>query len=81
MGIGEVIIAPRSPWQNPYAARYIGSVRSECLGHVVVPSEPHMPVMPTILAPHEVCTRARERTDTTYTANPSSIYSSNRRSM
>jgi hypothetical protein len=34
MGIEEVLTAPRSPWQNPYAERYIGSVRRECLDHV-----------------------------------------------
>ena len=31
MGITEVITAPRSPWQNPYAERFIGSIRRECL--------------------------------------------------
>ena len=31
MGIDEVVIAPRSPWQNPFAARVIGSMRRE--GH------------------------------------------------
>ena len=36
MGIDEVLTAPRSPWQNPYAERLIGSIRRECLDHVVV---------------------------------------------
>jgi transposase InsO family protein len=36
MGIREVLIAPRSPWQNAYAERLIGSIRPECLDHVVV---------------------------------------------
>jgi len=31
--------APRSPWQNPYAERLIGSIRRECLDHIVVFSE------------------------------------------
>ena len=31
MGITEVITAPRSPWQNPYAERLIGSIRRGCL--------------------------------------------------
>jgi hypothetical protein len=36
MGIEEVIIAARSPWQTPYVERMIGSIRRECLGNVVV---------------------------------------------
>jgi putative transposase len=36
MGIREVHTAPRSPWQNAYAERLIGSVRRECLDHVIV---------------------------------------------
>jgi len=36
MGIEEVMIAPQSPWQNPYVERLIGSIRRECLDHVVV---------------------------------------------
>jgi transposase InsO family protein len=39
MGIGEVVTAPRSPWQNPYVERMIGSIRRECLDHVIVLSE------------------------------------------
>ena len=31
MGITEVVIAPRSPWQNAYVERVIGSIRRECL--------------------------------------------------
>src|SRR5207249_1165036 len=34
MGIREVLTAPQSPWQNPFAERLIGSVRRECLDHV-----------------------------------------------
>ena len=30
MGVEEVVTAPRSPWQNPYVERLIGSVRREC---------------------------------------------------
>ena len=41
MGIEEVIIAPRSPWQNPYAERIIGSIRRECLDHMIVLNEQH----------------------------------------
>jgi transposase InsO family protein len=36
MGIIEVITAPRSPWQNPYVERLIGSIRRECLDHVII---------------------------------------------
>src|SRR5258708_1588702 len=42
MGITEVITAPRSPWQNPYAERLIGSIRRECLDHVIIFSERHL---------------------------------------
>src|SRR6267143_1318941 len=34
MGIEEVLTAPRSPWQNPFAERLVGSIRRECLDHV-----------------------------------------------
>ena len=36
MGMQEVITAPRSPWQNPFVERLIGSIRRECLDHVIV---------------------------------------------
>jgi putative transposase len=36
MEIREILTAPRSPWQNAYAERFIGSVRRECLDHVIV---------------------------------------------
>ena len=35
-------MAPRSPWQNPYAERLIGSIRRECLDHVIVLNERHL---------------------------------------
>jgi putative transposase len=40
LGIKEVLCAPRSPWQNAYAERLIGSIRRECLDHVIVLHEP-----------------------------------------
>jgi putative transposase len=42
MGITEVLTAPQSPWQNPFAERLIGSIRRECLDHVVVLGERHL---------------------------------------
>ena len=36
MAIAEVLTAPRSPWQNAYVERFIGSARRECLDHVIV---------------------------------------------
>jgi len=39
MGIQQVLSAPRSPWQRAYVERVIGTVRRECLDHVVVFSE------------------------------------------
>jgi hypothetical protein len=41
MGIEEVVIAPRSPWQSPYVERLIGSIRRDCLDHVIVLNEKH----------------------------------------
>jgi putative transposase len=41
MGVGEMACSPSSPWQNPYAARLIGSVRRDCLDHVIVLGERH----------------------------------------
>jgi putative transposase len=42
MGIEEVLRAAQSPWQNPFVERLIGSVRRECLNHVIVLSESHL---------------------------------------
>src|SRR5215831_8012531 len=39
MGIKQVLAAPRSPWQRAYVERVIGSIRRECLHHVIVFSE------------------------------------------
>ena len=42
LDIQEAVTAPRSPWQNAYAERVIGSIRRECLDHVVVIGERHL---------------------------------------
>ena len=42
MGIEEVLTAPQSPWQNPIAERHVGSVRRECLDHMLVFNEAHL---------------------------------------
>jgi hypothetical protein len=42
LGIRDRPISPRSPWQNGYAERLIGSIRRECLDHVVVFGERHL---------------------------------------
>src|SRR5438477_5827785 len=39
MGIHEILTAARSPWQNAYAERLIGSIRRECLDHVIIVNE------------------------------------------
>ncbi len=42
MGIAEVLTAARSPWQNPYAERMIGTIRRDLLDHVIVLGEGHL---------------------------------------
>ncbi len=42
MGIEEVPTTPRSPWQNPFVKRLIGSIRRECINHVIVLNERHL---------------------------------------
>jgi transposase InsO family protein len=42
MGIRDKPIAPASPWQNGFAERLIGSIRRECLDHIVVLGEEHL---------------------------------------
>ena len=42
MGIRDKPTAPASPWQNGFAERLIGSIRRECVDHIVVLSEAHL---------------------------------------
>ena len=42
MGIRDKPIAPASPWQNGFAERLIGSIRRECLDHLVILGEAHL---------------------------------------
>jgi putative transposase len=42
LGLKEVLSAPRSPWQNGYVERLIGSIRRECLDHLIVLNEQHL---------------------------------------
>jgi transposase InsO family protein len=42
LGIQEIVAARQSPWQDVYVERVIGSIRSECLNHVVVMNEHHL---------------------------------------
>ena len=42
LGIEEIVIAPHSPWQSPYVERVIGTLRRECLDHVIVLGEAHL---------------------------------------
>src|SRR3981081_3551182 len=42
MAIKEVVTAVRPPWQNPYVERVIGSIRRECLNHIIIFDECHL---------------------------------------
>ena len=42
MGIKEILITAKSPWQNPYVERLIGCIRQECLDHVIILDERHL---------------------------------------
>jgi putative transposase len=42
MGIERVLTAPRSPWQYAYVERVIGSIRRECLDHIIILNEMHV---------------------------------------
>ena len=42
LGMNEVISAKKSPWQNPFVERVIGSIRRECTNHLVPLNEAHL---------------------------------------
>jgi putative transposase len=42
MGIEQVLSTPRSPWQNPFVERLIGTLRHDCLDHLIVLNERHL---------------------------------------
>ena len=42
LGLKELRIAPHTPWQSPYVERLIGSLRRECLDHVIVFNPTHL---------------------------------------
>jgi hypothetical protein len=56
LGIRDHPTSPRLPWQNGYAERLIGSIRRECLDHVVVVSEQHL--RHTLMVLHDVLQRS-----------------------
>jgi transposase InsO family protein len=54
LGIRDRPISPRSPWQNGYGERLIGSIRRECLDHVVVFGEGHLRHLQFMLAEAQI---------------------------
>ncbi len=42
LGVKQVVTSRRSPWQNGYCERVIGSIRRECLDHIIVLNEKHL---------------------------------------
>ena len=42
MGIEQVVSAPQNPWQSPFVERLIGTLRRDCLNHVIPLNEHHL---------------------------------------
>ena len=42
LGMEEKLIAPRSPWQNSYVERLIGTLQRECRDHIIIMNEQHL---------------------------------------
>ena len=62
MGSKEVVTASRSPWQNAYVERVIGSIRRECLDHILIFTSAPRPVLVCRLLPtHPYASVARQR--------------------
>jgi Integrase core domain len=59
MGIRDHPISPRSPWQNPYVERLIGTLRRDCLDHVLIFGERHLRGVLTLYSLYYNETRAR----------------------
>jgi transposase InsO family protein len=59
MGIRGRPISPRSPWQNPYAERLIGTLRRDCLDHVLIFGERHLREVLTLYSLYYNETRMR----------------------
>ena len=57
MGIRDRPIVPRSPWQNGFVERAIGSIRRECLDHMIARSEAHLQRVPNAYAAYYYATR------------------------
>jgi transposase InsO family protein len=57
MNLLEVPIAPRSPWQNGYAERFVGSLRRDCLDHVIALNERHLCRVVSSYARYYNCSR------------------------
>ena len=57
MGIRDRPTAPRSPWQNAYVERLIGSIRRECLDHLIIIGEAHLRRVLRAYADYYNCTR------------------------
>jgi transposase InsO family protein len=69
MGIKEVLSAPRSPWQRAYVERVIGTIRRECLDHVIVFSEaslvePSSGISPITMGREHTCRSGKDAPDT-----------------
>jgi transposase InsO family protein len=56
LGLEQLSIAPRSPWQSPYVERFIGSLRRECLDQIIVLNQAHLRrVLQSYLAHYHGC--------------------------